>query len=211
MGGADSEVSDGDDRGAARGRELRADRDPADLGAARPAHRGVEPLGEGRRPAPRRARRGPREPPDRRSRRRRARRERRRPRRACPSGPSIRLRPERTDRIVGLEVEPAEQRGILERLGFDVSDDWDVTVPTWRARDVTREIDLVEEVARVVLDRVPHTMPLRRSVAGHLTREQRHAAPRRGRARRRRIQRGVHVEPRRGRSRSRARSGSPTR
>ena len=49
-----------------------------------------------------------------------------------------------------------------------------MTVPTWRARDVTREIDLVEEVARVVLDRVPHTMPLRRSVAGHLTREQRH-------------------------------------
>ncbi len=47
-------------------------------------------------------------------------------------------------------------------------------MPTWRSRDVTREIDLVEEVARVVLDRVPHTMPLRRSVVGHLTREQRH-------------------------------------
>ena len=46
-------------------------------------------------------------------------------------------------------------------------------MPTWRARDVTREVDLVEEVARVVLDRVPHTMPLRRSVAGHLSREQR--------------------------------------
>ena len=37
-----------------------------------------------------------------------------------------------------------------------------MTVPTWRARDVTREIDVVEEVARVVLDRVPTTMPLRR-------------------------------------------------
>ena len=44
-----------------------------------------------------------------------------------------------------------------------------MTVPTWRARDVTREIDLVEEVARAVLDRVPHTMPLRRAVAGHLS------------------------------------------
>ena len=32
---------------------------------------------------------------------------------------------------------------------------------------------LIEEVARIVLDRVPHTMPLRRSVAGHLSREQR--------------------------------------
>ena len=90
-----------------------------------------------------------------------------------PARPVIHLRPERTDRIVGLEVEPAEQRAILERLEFEVSDDWEVTVPTWRARDVTREIDLVEEVARVVLDRVPHTMPLRRSVAGHLTRDQR--------------------------------------
>jgi phenylalanyl-tRNA synthetase beta chain len=48
-----------------------------------------------------------------------------------------------------------------------------VTVPTFRARDVTREIDVVEEVARVVLDRVPTTMPLRRSVAGHLSAEQR--------------------------------------
>ena len=54
-----------------------------------------------------------------------------------------------------------------------MDDAWRVTVPTWRARDVTREIDLVEEVARVVLDRVPHTMPLRRSVAGHLTAAQR--------------------------------------
>jgi phenylalanyl-tRNA synthetase beta chain len=90
-----------------------------------------------------------------------------------PVRPVVRLRPERTTRIVGLEIAPAEQRGILERLGFDVSDDWDVTVPTWRARDVTREIDLVEEVARIVLDRVPRTMPLRRAVAGHLTREQR--------------------------------------
>ena len=37
-----------------------------------------------------------------------------------PERPVVRLRPERTDRIVGLEVPPAEQRGILERLGFGV-------------------------------------------------------------------------------------------
>ncbi len=90
-----------------------------------------------------------------------------------PERPVVHLRPERTDRIVGLEVAPAEQRAILEALGFEVADAWDVTVPTWRARDVTREIDLVEEVARVVLDRVPRTMPLRRAVVGHLTRDQR--------------------------------------
>ena len=37
--------------------------------------------------------------------------------------------------------------------------------PSARA-DLTREVDLIEEVARVVLDRVPNTMPLRRAVAG---------------------------------------------
>ena len=90
-----------------------------------------------------------------------------------PQRSVVRLRPERTDRIVGLAVDPDEQRAILERLGFEVDEEWDVTVPTGRARDVTREIDVVEEVARVVLDRVPHTMPLRRLVAGHLSEDQR--------------------------------------
>lgn len=93
--------------------------------------------------------------------------------RGLPERPVTSLRPERVDRVVGLHVDPAEQRAILERLGCDVTDDWQVTVPTWRARDVTREIDVVEEIARVVLDRVPRTMPLRRAVAGHLTQEQR--------------------------------------
>jgi phenylalanyl-tRNA synthetase beta chain len=90
-----------------------------------------------------------------------------------PPRPVVRLRPERTDRVVGIHVEPDEQRQILARLAFDVSDEWEVTVPTWRARDISREIDVVEEVARIVLDRVPKTMPYRRHVAGHLTKDQR--------------------------------------
>jgi phenylalanyl-tRNA synthetase beta chain len=90
-----------------------------------------------------------------------------------PERPVVRLRPERTRRVAGLDVPDEEQRAILERLAFEVGEEWDVTVPTFRARDVTREIDVVEEVARVVLDRVPHTLPLRRAVAGHLTKEQR--------------------------------------
>ena len=90
-----------------------------------------------------------------------------------PARPVVHLRTERTDRVVGLAVAPTEQQAILTRLGFEVGDGWDVTVPTWRARDVNREIDLVEEIARVVLPRVPKTMPLRRVVVGHLTREQR--------------------------------------
>ncbi len=90
-----------------------------------------------------------------------------------PERPRMTLRTERASRLIGLDVATDEQRSILERLGFEVDRAWAVTVPTWRARDVTREVDLVEEVARVVLDRVPHTMPLRRFVAGHLTAEQR--------------------------------------
>jgi phenylalanyl-tRNA synthetase beta chain len=86
-----------------------------------------------------------------------------------PERPVVTLHPERASRLIGLDVAPREQRSILTRLDFDVDDGWRVTVPTFRARDVTREVDLVEEVARVVLDRLPHTMPLRRSVTGHLT------------------------------------------
>ncbi len=83
-----------------------------------------------------------------------------------PEPPVTSLRPERTDELIGLEIEPAEQRDILERLGFSVTDDWAVTVPTWRARDVTREVDLIEEVARIHgLDRVPFTLPKRRATA----------------------------------------------
>ncbi|HET7745623.1 MAG TPA: phenylalanine--tRNA ligase subunit beta [Gaiellaceae bacterium] len=90
-----------------------------------------------------------------------------------PERQVVRLRPERASRLIGLDIAPDDQRATLRGLGFEVSDEWDVTVPTWRARDVTREIDLVEEIARPRLDRVPYTMPLRRHVQGRLTREQR--------------------------------------
>jgi phenylalanyl-tRNA synthetase beta chain len=90
-----------------------------------------------------------------------------------PPRPVVRFRPERASHLIGLEVPPDAQRATLRGFGFDVSDEWDVTVPTWRARDVTREVDLIEEVARPLLDRIPLTMPLRRHVRGRLTKEQR--------------------------------------
>jgi phenylalanyl-tRNA synthetase beta chain len=90
-----------------------------------------------------------------------------------PERAVVRLRPERASAVIGLDVPEADQRTQLVGFGFDVADDWNVTVPTWRARDVTREIDLVEEIARSVLDRVPLTLPLRRNVRGRMTKEQR--------------------------------------
>ena len=88
---------------------------------------------------------------------------------ALPERPVVHLRPERASSLIGLDVPPDEQRRTLEGFGFEVSPDWDVTVPTWRVRDVAREIDLVEEVARPVLDRVPLTLPKRRHVRGRLS------------------------------------------
>jgi phenylalanyl-tRNA synthetase beta chain len=65
-------------------------------------------------------------------------------------------------RLGGIDVAPEKQRDILERLGFDVSADWQVTPPSWR-RDVEGGADLVEEVVRMVgLDHVPST-PLPRA------------------------------------------------
>jgi phenylalanyl-tRNA synthetase beta chain len=88
--------------------------------------------------------------------------------------PVVSLRTDRVDRIVGLDIPADEQRGALERLGFDVARDWTVTVPTWRAIDVTREIDLVEEVARVHgLEKIPFTLPIRSAMFGRLTPDQR--------------------------------------
>jgi phenylalanyl-tRNA synthetase beta chain len=91
-----------------------------------------------------------------------------------PEPAVVHLRPERTSELLGLAVEPDEQRGILEALEFEVAGDWNVTVPTWRARDVTREVDLIEEVGRMKLDEVPFTLPARREMFGRLSPWQQH-------------------------------------
>ncbi|HEY1480459.1 MAG TPA: phenylalanine--tRNA ligase subunit beta [Gaiellales bacterium] len=75
----------------------------------------------------------------------------------------ITLRAGRVEAVIGVAVETAEAKTILERLGFEVKDsgeDLVVRPPTWRILDVTREIDVVEEVARIHgLEHVPATLP----------------------------------------------------
>ena len=85
-----------------------------------------------------------------------------------PERPVISFRPERADELVGLETPPAEQAAWLKRLGFDTRDG-EVVAPTFRTRDVTREVDVVEEVARYRLEEVPFTLPVRREMFGALT------------------------------------------
>jgi phenylalanyl-tRNA synthetase beta chain len=91
---------------------------------------------------------------------------------ALPVRPVVRYRPERADEVIGIATPPEEQYALLGRLGFD-RDDGSVITPTWRAREVTREIDVVEEIARFRLEDVPFTLPSRRAMFGTLTREQR--------------------------------------
>ena len=72
---------------------------------------------------------------------------------------TIKLRPERVNFVLGTEITPDRMRDILTRLGFVVSDTFEVTVPTFRP-DVSQEIDLVEEIARVYgFDNIPTTLP----------------------------------------------------
>ena len=63
---------------------------------------------------------------------------------------TVRFDPAQTLGLGGLDVPAAEQKAILERLGFGVSGDvpWNVAVPSWR-RDVDGAADLVEEVVRL--------------------------------------------------------------
>ncbi|HEX4187286.1 MAG TPA: phenylalanine--tRNA ligase subunit beta [Solirubrobacteraceae bacterium] len=89
----------------------------------------------------------------------------------------LRLREARVESILGVAVPAERQAEILERLGFataPAADGLDVTVPALRRDDVTREVDLIEEVARIDgLERLPATLPARRGAVGILTHEQR--------------------------------------
>jgi phenylalanyl-tRNA synthetase beta chain len=81
-----------------------------------------------------------------------------------PSQPArIELRPARANDVLGFTVAPDAQAGHLASVGFRVDERGGVieaVVPSFRSRDVTREIDLIEEVARLAgFDRIPATLP----------------------------------------------------
>ncbi|MGO9754718.1 MAG: phenylalanine--tRNA ligase subunit beta [Solirubrobacteraceae bacterium] len=92
---------------------------------------------------------------------------------AGPVPVTIRLREGRLAAILGTTISRKRCRQILESLEFTVSDagdGLDVTVPAFRRADVTREADLIEEIARLDgLQEIPATLPAtRRSAAAAL-------------------------------------------
>lgn len=71
----------------------------------------------------------------------------------------VTLRPNRVAKLLGVDIDAAAIRKTLTGLGMNISGDDSllVTVPTWRP-DITREVDLIEEVARIYgLDTIPNS------------------------------------------------------
>lgn len=80
-----------------------------------------------------------------------------------PDPQPVSMRHARVERVLGVAVPAEEAAGTLERLGCAVQADPDgltAVVPFDRASDLTREIDLIEEVGRIHgLDEVPTALP----------------------------------------------------
>jgi phenylalanyl-tRNA synthetase beta chain len=95
-----------------------------------------------------------------------------------PEPRQLTLRGVRVEGLLGMSIKQADQVAYLERLGFGVEAsgaDLEVTVPPDRHYDVTREVDLVEEVGRVhgLDEHLPSTLPAVAGRVGGLSREQR--------------------------------------
>jgi phenylalanyl-tRNA synthetase beta chain len=96
---------------------------------------------------------------------------------AGPAPDVIHLRDARVRGLLGVEIPRERSREILRALEFgtaEVHDGLDVSVPAFRRGDVTREADVIEEVARLgALEVLPATLPSRHGAHGRLSPEQR--------------------------------------
>lgn len=92
-----------------------------------------------------------------------------------PARPPVRVRTDRANAVIGIDLVPVAVRDLLEPIGFgcdSAGDDHDVTIPSWRP-DTETEIDVIEEIARHHgYGRIPRSVP-RSTESGGLTRYQR--------------------------------------
>ncbi|WP_339060002.1 phenylalanine--tRNA ligase subunit beta [Tepidibacillus marianensis] len=83
----------------------------------------------------------------------------------------IHVRTHWVNKVLGTQISNAEMKHIFERLQFsaaEIEDGFMVTVPT-RRQDITQEVDLIEEIARIYgYDEIPTTMPSGRYSQGGL-------------------------------------------
>ncbi len=82
--------------------------------------------------------------------------------------PEITLRYNQVSKLLGCTIEPERCTTILERLGFEYLGGNEIaakySVPSFRAQDVTREVDLIEEIARINgFDKIAPTLPSKSS------------------------------------------------
>jgi phenylalanyl-tRNA synthetase beta chain len=94
-----------------------------------------------------------------------------------PAPHRLSLHPARVEGLLGMPIDADTSARYLERLGFGVERDGDglsVDVPPDRHYDVTREVDLIEEVARIhgLDEHLPTTLPAGRERVGSLDRDQ---------------------------------------
>lgn len=80
---------------------------------------------------------------------------------------SIKLRPERVNKLLGTEIDRETIKSLIASLGFPIHEEAGalmVYIPGYRP-DLSMEVDLIEEVARLYgYDRIPATLP-----SGHTT------------------------------------------
>ena len=81
-----------------------------------------------------------------------------------PAAAPVRLRAQRIARLLGAPVPDADVERLLGAIGFRLAREsgeevaWSVTPPSWR-QDVTREVDLIEDVARLIgFDALPNEL-----------------------------------------------------
>jgi phenylalanyl-tRNA synthetase beta chain len=87
-----------------------------------------------------------------------------------PQPASILLRQDRIKKVLGVEIAPIEAERILTALGLKAKkaagEDSLVVVPPTSRGDLTREADLIEELARLYgYQNIPTTLPISRSLA----------------------------------------------